>query len=273
MTKNFKGAGLGLRRNFMNDLYQMENPPIDFLEIAPENWLKMGGKSGKTFARLNERFPMVCHGLSLNLGGFTPLNWDFIKQIKAFLKQYNIICYSEHLSYCADEGYFYDLFPIPFTDEAVKHVVQRIKEVQDFLEQRLIIENISYYVTPDKQLDEISFINQILTEADCDLLLDVNNIYVNACNHGYDALDFIKQLPKQRIKYLHIAGHYKEEKLIIDTHGETVIDPVWDLLKETYQQLGIFPTLLERDYNIPPLNDLISEVQHIQTLQKPYVNA
>lgn len=274
MRNDFKGAGLGLRRAFMDDFAAFQHPPVDFLEIAPENWLTTGGKIGKTFSQLSEQFPIVCHGLSLDIGGFMPLNWDFIKQIKSFLKQHDIICYSEHLSYCADEGYFYDLFPIPFTEEAVKHVSQRIREVQDFLEQRLIIENISYYVSPSSQLSEIEFLNQILIEADCDLLLDVNNVYVNAFNHQYDALGFIKQLPQQRIKYLHIAGHLKEnDQLIIDTHGETVIDGVWELLKETYQHIGVFPTLLERDFHLPPLEELFSEVQHIQALQKPYVHA
>lgn len=272
MNNGFKGAGLGLRRAFMDDLAAFH--PIDFLEIAPENWLNIGGKLGHTFSRLSEQFPIVCHGLSLNIGGFTPLNWDFIKQIKSFLKQHHILHYSEHLSYCADEGYFYDLFPIPFTDEAIKHVSQRIKEVQDFLEQRLIIENISYYVSPSSQISEIDFINHILIEADCDLLLDVNNVYVNAFNHDYNALNFIKQLPKERIKYLHIAGHLKEnEQLIIDTHGETVIESVWNLLRETYQHVGVFPTLLERDFNIPPLNELLIEIQHIHDLQQPYVHA
>ncbi|HBX61134.1 MAG TPA: hypothetical protein DEG65_14365, partial [Methylophaga sp.] len=247
------------------------HPPIDFIEVAPENWMEMGGRLGKKLRAFSERFPMLCHGLSLSLGSPAPLDEAFVKRIKHFLDQHQVRLYSEHLSYCSDEGHLYDLMPIPFTDEAVKHVAERILRVQDILQRKLVIENVSYYAAPGRQIDEIEFINAILEKADCELLLDVNNVYVNSINHGYDAKAYTDALNSKRIAYLHIAGHYNEaEDLIIDTHGADVIDPVWQLLEHTYQQHGVIPTLLERDFNIPALNTLFEEVGHIRDIQSQY---
>jgi uncharacterized protein (UPF0276 family) len=177
------------------------------------------------------------------------------------------------LSYCSDDGHLYDLLPIPFTEEAVRYVAARIRRVQEILGQRIAIENVSYYAAPGKEMEEIDFLNAVLQEADCDLLLDVNNIYVNSINHRYDAGIFLKQLPAERIRYIHIAGHYQEaEDLIVDTHGADVIDPVWQLLETTYQHFGVIPTLLERDFNLPPLAELLREVETIRVLQSKYLN-
>ena len=265
------GAGLGLRRSFIDEIMQLDHPPIDFIEVAPENWMEMGGRLGKKLQAFSERFPMLCHGLSLSLGSPAPLDEAFVKRIKHFLDQHQVRLYSEHLSYCSDEGHLYDLMPIPFTDEAVEHVAERILRVQDILQRRLIIENVSYYAAPGRQIDEIEFINAILEKADCELLLDVNNVYVNSINHSYDAKAYIDAINSKRIAYMHIAGHYNEaEDLIIDTHGADVIDPVWQLLEHTYQQHGVIPTLLERDFNIPALSTLFEEVGHIRDLQSQY---
>lgn len=265
------GAGLGLRRSFIDEIMQLDHPPIDFIEVAPENWMEMGGRLGKKLQAFSERFPMLCHGLSLSLGSPAPLDEAFVKRIKHFLDQHQVRLYSEHLSYCSDEGHLYDLMPIPFTDEAVEHVAERILRVQDILQRRLIIENVSYYAAPGRQIDEIEFINAILEKADCELLLDVNNVYVNSINHGYDAKAYIDAINSKRIAYMHIAGHYNEaEDLIIDTHGADVIDPVWRLLEHTYQQHGVIPTLLERDFNIPDLSTLFEEVGHIRDIQSQY---
>jgi hypothetical protein len=216
--------------------------------------------------------PIVCHGLSLNLGGPAPLDEAFLHRLRQFLDTHNIRCYSEHLSYCADDGHLYDLMPIPFTEEAVHYVAGRIRRVQDIIGRRMAIENISYYAAPGQEMPEIEFINAVLVEADCDLLLDVNNIYVNSINHGYDAKTFLQALPHERIAYAHIAGHYVEaEDLRIDTHGTDVIDPVWVLLDHAYAQFGVFPTLLERDFNIPPLAQLLTEVDRIVEIQRPYL--
>lgn len=265
------GAGLGLRRSFLNELMQQPEVPVDFLEIAPENWLDMGGSLGKKLRYFTERFDMLCHGLSLSIGSPAPLDQAYVHRLKQFLTTHNVLMYSEHLSYCSDDGHLYDLMPIPFTEDAVKHVAERIQRVQDILQRRLIIENVSYYAAPGQELQEVSFLNEILNKADCDLLLDVNNVFVNSVNHGYDAKQFIAALPSERIAYCHIAGHfYEAEDLIVDTHGADVIDPVWDLLQFAYAQHGVKPTLLERDFNIPALPALFKEVDKIRQYQQAY---
>lgn len=262
------GAGLGLRRAFLSELQTQVPPPVDFFEVAPENWLSLGGRLGKQFRALTERYPFVAHGLSLSIGSPDPLDEHFLYQLKQFFRQHQIRAYSEHLSYCGADGHLYDLLPIPFTEAAVHYVAQRIRRVQDVLEQRIAMENISYYAAPGQEMTELDFIKAVLTEADCDLLLDVNNIYVNSINHGYDPQAFLLGLPAERISYCHIAGHYEEAAdLRVDTHGADVIHPVWELLDLAYARFGVFPTLLERDFNIPPLPELVGEVRQIATMQ------
>ena len=267
------GAGLGMRREVINDFNHHAAEGIDFMEVAPENWIPIGGKMEKQFHALTERFPFVIHGLSLSIGSPAPLDEDLVKQIKRFMQKYGILSYSEHLSYCSDNGHLYDLLPIPFTEEAVHYVAQRIRRVQDMLEQRIAMENASYYVAVGQELSEIEFLNAVLAEADCDLLLDVNNIYVNSVNHRYDAEQFLSALPAERIAYGHIAGHYNEaDDLIVDTHGADIIDPVWDLLDSAYRQFGVFPTLVERDFNIPPIEVMMREVEQVKAIQAKYLN-
>lgn len=270
--EEIRGAGLGLKRELMPALQANVPECIDFFEIAPENWIGVGGRPGKQLAWFAERYPMVCHGLSLSLGGPDPLNEVFLQRVRQFLDHYQIPLYTEHLSYCSDGGYLYDLLPIPFTEEAVKYVAARIRRTQEILERRIAVENASFYVAaPISEMDEPTFVRAVLEEADCDLHLDVNNIYVNSVNFGFDPHDYLRSLPGERIVYIHTAGHYrKAPDLVIDTHGETVIDPVWDLLAEAYSLFGVCPTLLERDFNIPPLVDLVAEVERIAMLQKPY---
>ncbi|RLA38722.1 MAG: hypothetical protein DRQ64_08365, partial [Gammaproteobacteria bacterium] len=246
----------------------------DFMEVAPENWINVGGRFGRQLREYTERYPLLCHGLSLSIAGPAKLDWELLKNIKQFMRDHQVRCYSEHLSYCSDDGHLYDLLPIPFTGDAVRFVANRIRQVQDFLEQPMAIENISYYAAPQQELSEIDFICAVLEEADCNLLLDVNNIYVNSVNHGYDAEIFLAALPGDRIAYGHIAGHFVEaEDLLIDTHGADVIDPVWGLLDSAYQHFGVFPTLLERDFNLPPINELLAEVNTIKTRQKSAENS
>jgi hypothetical protein len=261
-------VGLGLRREMLSAVLEQQQASIDFFEVAPENWLPYGGTYQKKFRQLTERYTFICHGLSLSLGSPDPLDLDFVRQIKAFLKEHQIQLYSEHLSYCSAAGHLYDLLPIPFTEEAAVYVADRIRIVQDILEQPLVIENVSYYAAPGQELTELEFTNAVLELADCKLLLDVNNIYVNSVNHSYDALAFLKGLPTQRIAYGHVAGHYRQhDSLLIDTHGADVSDPVWALLSEAYQHHGLFPTLLERDFNIPDMQQLQLELAHIRRLQ------
>ena len=275
---NIAGVGLGLKRELIPQIKAAHGKElianINFVEIAPENWVGAGGKAAADLAWFVERYPIACHGLCLSLGGPDPLNVGFLKLVKQFLSANKIPLYTEHLSYCSDiqhgeAGYLYDLLPIPFTEEAVKYVAQRIRQTQDILGQRIAVENTSYYASaPISTMDEMTFLNAVLTEADCLLHLDINNIYVNSVNFGFDATDFLRQIPRERIIYSHIAGHLQIGKnILVDTHGENIIDPVWALLDEAYKLFGTFPTLLERDTNIPPLAELMQEVNKIANYQ------
>ncbi|CAA0107864.1 Uncharacterised protein [BD1-7 clade bacterium] len=264
-----RGAGLGLRRAMMSPSYNLDVSAVDFMEVAPENWINVGGRFGKAFRSIAEQVPVTLHGLSLDLGGIRDIDVDLVTNIRQFMDTFDCPLYSEHLSYCADQGHLYDLMPIPFTDDAVKVCAQRIRQVQDILQRRMAIENVSYYAAPHQQLSEIDFINAVVAEADCDLLLDVNNIVVNAINHRYDPVAFLKALPGDRTTYIHVAGHFNEaEDLRVDTHGADVIDDVWQLLEEAYKTFGVLPTLLERDFNIPEMDGLVLEVERIREIQQ-----
>jgi len=267
------GTGLGLRRSFIEEAINSPIENVNFYEVAPENWMTLGGKLGKQFRSMTERYPFVCHGLSLSIGSSDPLDEDFVKNLKAFMHTHQIKFYSEHLSYCSHDGHLYDLMPIPFTQEAVHHVAARIQRVQDLLEQKIAIENVSYYAAPGQEMSEIEFFNAVVSEADCDILLDVNNIYVNSINHQYNAQDFLQAVPTERISYAHIAGHYVEaDDFLVDTHGAEIVDPVWQLLNKAYEQHGVFPTLLERDFNIPSIAELEQEVNTIKNIQTAWAN-
>ena len=262
------GAGLGLRRGLINKL--MANPPedVDFMEVAPENWIHVGGRLGKKFRHFTERYPFLIHGLSLSIGAPSPLNEQLLRDIKEFMDEHGILCYSEHLSFCGDDGQLYDLMPIPFTDDAVEYVAKRIRRAQDILERRMAMENVSYYTPTDSSMTEADFTRAVLEAADCDLLLDINNIIVNSINHNYDAREFMLSMPPERIKYFHLAGHYVEdEDLRIDTHGDAVSNQAWELLADAYDHFGPVPTLLERDFNFPPMEELLDEVRRIKSMQ------
>jgi len=269
-------AGLGLRRALLGPLQSVASGRIDFLECAPENWIGVGGRLGDALRELTANYPLVCHGLSLSLGGVKPLNETFLVRMRRFLDAHAVPIYSEHLSYCADDGQLYDLMPIPFTEEAVHHVSARIRQVQDALGRRIAVENVSYYAAlpvaeHQQAMAEIDFINAVLAEADCDLLLDVNNIYVNSINHGYDARAFLHALPGERVRYIHIAGHFDEaDDLKVDTHGVAVKPAVWDLLEDAYRCFGVRPTLLERDFNFPAFDALLAEVDAIRARQRAF---
>ena len=294
-----QGAGLGYRRDLADDFLNLSsNNAIQFMEVAPENWVKMGGAARYKFDQAAERYPLAVHGLSLSLGGQAPLDRELLKNTKALMTQYKSTFFSEHLSYCECEGHLYDLLPMPFTEEAVKHVAQRIRYVQDFLGLQISLENTSYYLhSPTSTMNEVEFLNAIAQEADCGIHLDVNNIYVNGVNHGLlDPYVFLDQVDVKRVNYIHIAGHDEEHsaaqvvedlegesfnkikgayrhlpELLIDTHGEAVKGTVWDLLEYAYQRLPVIPpTLLERDFNFPPFAELYAEVEHIAQLQQKY---
>ena len=269
------GAGLGLRRGYLQDLAELPAGRVDFLELAPENWLGVGGRLGRAFAALAERYPLALHGLSLDIGGSDSLDRDLLAGVRGLMDRYPVALYSEHLSFCAHEGHLYDLLPLPFTEEAARHVAARVTIVQDIIGAPPVLENASYYAPAcppaapgGAGADEAAFIAEVVERSGCELLLDVNNVYVNSINHGYDARAFIERLPLARVRYLHIAGHYDEaDDLKIDTHGMPVVEPVWDLLAAVYARLGPLPTLLERDANLPPLETLLGEVARVRTLQ------
>lgn len=266
--KHIQGAGLGFRREMLDEVLPTLPSEVDFWEVAPENWIPLGGTYERQFAQSIQQVPFTTHGLSLSIGSSDKLDIEFVKTVKRFLDTHNIDLYSEHLSYCSGNGHMYDLMPIPFTEDAVNHVVSRIKQVQDIIERPLVLENVSYYLAPGQEMSELDFTNAVLAESGCSLLLDVNNVYVNSINHKYDAYDFINRLPSDKIVYGHIAGHFDEAPdLKVDTHGADVIEPVWDLLKYAYDTHGVFPTLLERDFNIPAIEVLLKEVLRIKAIQ------
>ncbi len=269
IPRQAKGAGLGFRRELITTLKESVPEEISFFELAPENWAGMGGKSAKDLRHFTERYPFVCHGLSLSLGGIAPIDETLLRRTKTFMAEHGMTLYTEHLSWCADDSHLYDLLPIPMTENSVKWTVDRIKQAQDILGMRIGIENASYYVAPpDAEMTEAEFISTIVREADCLLHLDVNNIYVNSQNFGFDPLTFMRNLPLERTCYIHVAGHFVEpDGLLIDTHGAEVIDPVWSLLEAAYELTGDVPTCLERDFNITNLNALTTEVRHIALLQ------
>ena len=266
--KDNKHIGIGFRKDFSEELLVSEVLKPAFIELAPENWIGMGGFWKKHLDQAAEKFPITCHGLSLSIGSPDDLDFEFLHKIKKFIRQYNVKIYSEHLSYAkCDNAHLYDLLPIPFRADAVKHIVSRIKQVQDILEMPLAIENVSYYTPVAAEMDEATFISEIVKGSGCNMLLDVNNVYVNSFNHKYDPKAFINKLPLDKVSYIHMAGHEQiSDTVIIDTHGEAVIDKVFDLFEYTTALLKPVPVLLERDFNIPELEELQQEITRMETI-------
>ncbi len=264
--------GIGLRRGFAQEMLDGDLLQPHFIELAPENWMGLGGFFKKQIKEAAEKYPITAHGLSLSIGSPEELDWNFLREIKSFLNEYHVQVYSEHLSYTkAANAHLYDLLPIPFREDSVKHIVKRIKEVQDFLEREIAIENVSYYTPVAAEMDEATFVKTIVEESGCRLLLDVNNVFVNAFNHKYDAKEFIASLPLNRVAYIHMAGHEQvEPDLIIDTHGQAIIDPVYDLFEYTVQRIEPVPVLLERDFNFPELNELQTEMENMDAICRKY---
>ncbi len=263
-------VGIGLRRDIADEIIDSHILTPDFLEFAPENWMGIGGYWNRIRQKAVDRYPVTCHGLSLSLGSAEELDWKFIGELKNFLDENRVEIFSEHLSYTKSRNaHLYDLLPIPFRKDAVDHVVDRIRQVQDFLERPLAIENVSYYTPVAAEMTEIEFVNEIVERADCKLLLDVNNVYVNAFNHKYDAHAFIDSLPLDRVAYIHMAGHQQvEPDLIIDTHGQPIIDPVYELFEWTIRKMDPVPVLLERDYNFDELEQIQSEILQLKSIIK-----
>ncbi|MCF8369099.1 MAG: DUF692 domain-containing protein [Bacteroidales bacterium] len=255
--------GIGFRKDFSDEFLSSEVLQPAFVELAPENWMNIGGYWKKVLQQVAEKYPITSHGLSLSIGSPEEMDMGFLRKVKSFIREYDIKIYSEHLSYSkCDNAHLYDLLPIPFRWDAVKHISERIRQVQDFLEMKIAIENVSYYTEVAAEMTELEFINAIVEQADCKLLLDVNNVYVNSFNHQYDAEEFIDGLPLNKVSYIHMAGHEQvEPDLIIDTHGQDIIDKVYRLFDYTTKQVNAVPVLLERDFNIPELAHLQTEME------------
>ncbi|AQX02210.1 HvfB family MNIO-type RiPP peptide maturase [Elizabethkingia anophelis] len=262
--------GIGYRKEFSKIFLNSDILKPDFVEVAPENWLGIGGYWKQELKKVLTKYPLYCHGLSLSIGSPEGIDTDFVKHVKQFLEDTDAVLYSEHLTFSkVDNAHLYDLLPIPFTEEAINRVSENILQVQDILKKPLILENGSYYTVLEAEMNEEDFINEIVNKTDCELLLDVNNVYVNAFNHKYNAENFIKRMPLDKVKYIHMAGHYQvSEQLIIDTHGADVIDPVYDLFRFTMGQISRdIPVLLERDFNIPDLEVLQNEINNLRAIK------
>ncbi|MFC2080059.1 DUF692 domain-containing protein [Bacteroidota bacterium] len=261
-------VGIGLRRDIADEILSSDLLNPDFIEFAPENWMGIGGYWNRIREKAVAKYPVTCHGLSLSLGSPEELDWDFIKNLKSFLDENEIMIYSEHLSYTKSQNaHLYDLLPIPFRQDAVDHVSERIMRVQDYLGRQIAIENVSYYTPVAAEMTEVDFVSSIVAKADCQLLLDVNNVYVNSFNHSYDAKEFIDKMPLDKVAYIHMAGHEKvEEDLIIDTHGMPIIDPVYELFDYTISKMNPVPVLLERDYNFEDLKSISSEMDQLRKI-------
>lgn len=263
-------VGIGFRKDFADEFLNSTTLHPDFIEVSPENWIGVGGYWKKMLYKALDKYPLFTHGLSLSLGSPDELDLPFLKKTKQFLKDTGARLFSEHLSYAkCDNAHLYDLLPMPFTEEAIRHVSQRIRQVQDVLGDRIAIEIVSYYTPVAPEMDEIEFVNGVLELADCRLLLDVNNVYVNSFNHHYDAKAFIDALPLDRIRYIHMAGYEQvEEDLILDTHGQPIANPVYDLFGHVMSKLNDeVPVLLERDFNMPELSELQQELDRLASIK------
>ncbi len=259
---SYLGFGLGLRTDHYQDIIE-QHPPIDWFEILTENYLVPGGKPLYYLDQISEKYPIVMHGVSMSLGSIDPLDMDYMAQVKELSKRVKAHWLSDHLCWTGvHQKNMHDLLPLPYTEEALKHVVAKIKQAQDFLEQQILIENVSSYLTySSSAMTEWDFIREITQQADCLLLLDVNNIYVSSFNHGFDAMDYLAGIPADRVQQIHLAGHTNNGDHIIDTHDHPVIDPVWELYAKTLNLFGKVSTMIERDDHIPPLSELILELE------------
>lgn len=261
------GFGLGLRTEHY-DTILTDKPPIDWFEIITENYLIPGGKPHYYLEAIREHYPMVMHGVSMSIGSADPLDWDYLQQVKALAKKIEPKWISDHLCWTGLHGKnTHDLLPLPYTEEAINHVVNRIQQVQDFLGQRILIENVSSYITyHQSSMTEWEFLKTISERADCLILLDINNIYVSSVNHGFDPIDYLNTIPVERVFQIHLAGHSNMGDYIIDTHDHDIVHPVWNLYSSALRRFGSVSTMIERDDNIPPLSVLLIELNHAKQI-------
>lgn len=263
----FLGFGLGLRPEHYEEIL-LESPPLDWLEIITENYLIEGGKPHYYLDKIRQNYPLVMHGVSLSIGSTDPLDFDYLKQVKRLAERIEPVWISDHLCWTGVTNLnMHDLLPLPYTMQAIDHAVNRIKEVQNFLDRRILIENVSSYLTyKQSEMQEWEFLTEIANRADCYILLDINNIFVSAINHGFNPLEYIKGVPNQRIYQIHLAGHTNHNHYLIDTHDAPIIQDVWELYRTALHHFGPVSTMIERDDHIPPLKELLLEVERARQI-------
>jgi len=275
-TKNdsnrpYLGYGLGLRKEHYETVLN-ERPDVDWFEIISENYMVDGGKPIDYLTRIREHYPMVMHGVSMSIGSTEPLNFDYLKQLKQLIKRVEPAWFSDHLCWTGVNGVnLHDLMPMPYTEEAIKHIADRVSQVQDYIGQQMLIENVSSYVSyKDSEMTEWEFLSEVAERADCLLLLDINNIYVSAFNHNFDPYTYLTAIPSDRVYQFHLAGHIHENNLIIDTHDQPIADPVFELYDAAVQHFGRVSTMIERDDNIPPLAELLAELEQVRQIAEKH---
>lgn len=270
-NRPYLGYGLGLRKEHYETVLA-ERPKVDWFEIISENYMVDGGKPLDYLTRIREHYPMVMHGVSMSMGSTAPLDFNYLKQLKSLIKRVEPAWFSDHLCWTGVDGVnLHDLMPMPYTEEAIQHVADRISQVQDYIGRQMLVENVSSYVTyNDSQMSEWEFLTEVAERADCLILLDINNIYVSAYNHNFDAETYLKAIPSERVYQFHLAGHTHENNLIIDTHDHPIADPVFELYDKAVQHFGRVSTMIERDDNIPPLPDLLAELEKVRNIAEAH---
>jgi hypothetical protein len=263
------GFGLGLRTPHYEAVLN-EPHAIDWLEVITENYLVPGGKPLDYLERIRRRFPLVMHGVSLSIGSTDPVDFEYLAQVRALAARIEPHWISDHLCWTGIEGRnLHDLLPLPYTEEALTSVVERVGQVQDALGRQILLENVSSYLTyRASDMSEWEFLREVAQRADCAILLDINNIYVSSVNHGFDPLTYLQSMPKDRVRQFHLAGHSDLEGHLIDTHDHPIVEPVWDLYRAAVAQFGVVPTMIERDDNIPELSELVAELQIARDLSR-----
>lgn len=266
-ARPYLGYGLGLRKDHYETILA-ERPNVDWFEILSENYMVDGGKPLHYLTRIREHYPMVMHGVSLSIGSSEPLNLDYLKKLKILYERIEPEWFSDHLCWTGVEGInLHDLMPMPYTEEAVAHVADRIQQVQDFMGQQMLLENVSSYLSyTSSEMTEWEFFREIAERADCRILLDINNIYVSAFNHNFDPYAYLHAMPAERVYQFHLAGHTRQDNIIIDTHDHPIVDPVFELYGAAVRHFGRVSTMIERDDNIPPLAELLVELDHVRQI-------
>lgn len=271
-NRPYLGYGLGLRKEHYETVLA-EHPNVDWFEIISENYMVDGGKPLDYLSRIREYYPMVMHGVSMSIGSTEPLDFDYLKQLKALIKQVEPAWFSDHLCWTGVSGLnLHDLMPLPYTEEAIQHVADRVIQVQDYIGRQMLLENVSSYVSySDSHMNEWEFLREVAERADCLILLDINNIYVSAYNHNFDPYTYLHAIPTERVYQFHLAGHTHENNLIIDTHDHPIADPVYELYAAAVQQFGRVSTMIERDDHIPPLSELLAELDQLRHIAEHYL--